>query len=52
MSMLKLIEKKVKLHTLEIMEAYCAHYLPRLYQTRTNMSVKVCLMKETNVTTA
>ena len=36
----KIMEKTVKLHTPEIMEAYCAHYLPRLYHMGTNMSVR------------
>ena len=38
----KINEKTVKLHTPDIMEAHCAHILPRLYLTSTNMSVSVC----------
>ena len=46
MSMLKLIEKTVQLHTLEIMEAYCAHYLPRLYHMGTDIFCEGLLNEE------
>ena len=38
-------------HNSEVMEAYCAHYLPSLYLMGTEMSVRVYKLKTTNVTT-
>ena len=42
----------VKLHTPEVIEAFHAHFLPKLYFMEANMSMRVYLMKKTNVTTA
>ena len=52
MNMLKFMEKTVKLHTPEVIGAFRAHFLPKLYLMGANMSMRVYLMKKTNVTTA
>ena len=52
MNMLKFMEKTVKLHTPEVIEAFHAHFLPKLYLMEANMSMRVYLMKKTNVTMA
>ena len=45
MNMLKIIEKTVKLHTPEVIEAFHAHFLPKLYLMEANMSMRVYLMR-------
>ena len=53
MGMVKFMKNKDKTtHNSEVMEAYCTHYLPSLYLMGTDMSVRFCKLKKTNVTTA
>ena len=48
----KIYGKNGDLYTPEVFEAFHAHFLPKLYLMEANMSMRVYLMKKTNVTTA
>ena len=50
--MLNFMEKTIKLHTPEVIEAFHAQFLPKLFLMEANMSMRFYLMKQTNVTMA